>query len=381
MYKYSDMVYEGKKLKDYCYEHNYDYEKLFLRLKYIFHSDRFNKLSTKEKIDLAIERYKNRDNFKYSSYIYKGKKLRDYCKENNIDMQYMYSRLIAYEKSNRKKFLPLDIKIQMAINCYNGINDFVYANMLYKDQKLSVYCRENGIKYDSIRNRICHDKRKGKIKDFPSEERIDLYIESYKRLDRIKKIKTNIELLKNDTTNNLDYKLIANDLNINYNKIMEFSDLSININKLMILTWYSADMKDDNGMYISMDKLSSLRNKSGLDINDLMGLFKAGNKDALFDIVEYEKYYVMGMVKKQLDKYNLIIPKYQYKELIDNITFELIKGINNSVMRYPGEIVNYIGIIVMYKTLEYIIQNIYSKSYSYIDEVGLKDNYDDYMQF
>ena len=86
---------------------------------------------------------------------------------------------------------------------------------------------------------------------------------------------------------------------------MEFSDLSININKLMILTWYSADMKDDNGMYISMDKLSSLRNKSGLDINDLVGLFKSGNKDALLDIVEYEKYYVMGMVKKQLDKYKL----------------------------------------------------------------------------
>ena len=188
MYKYADMVYKGQRLIEYCKMNNYDYDNVYLRLKYIFKSNRFKRLTKRQKIDLAIERYKERDNYKYSSYIYNGKRLREYCKDNNIPMQYMYSRLIAYEKSNRKRFLPLDIKIQMAINCFKGINDNRYANIIYKGKKLSLYCKENGIKYYSIRNKICYEKRKGYIEDLPNEERISAYIASYNILDEGLKI-------------------------------------------------------------------------------------------------------------------------------------------------------------------------------------------------
>lgn len=240
MYKYADMIYEGKKLKEYCSDMNYDYDNVYLRLKYIFKTKRFNKLSKKSKIELAINRYNNRDNYKYSSYIYKGKRLKDYCKDNNIDMQYMYSRLIAYEKSSRKRNLPLEIKIQMAINCYNGINNFIYANMEYKGKRLSDYCIEHNIKYSRIGTRIYHDRRKGYITDFPDESRIDLYIERYKKQEKLMSLKKNINLLKGKKLSNLKYKMIACELNINYDKAFKLykkTRLS-DIGKAMILTWY-----------------------------------------------------------------------------------------------------------------------------------------------
>lgn len=134
-------------------------------------------------------------------------------------------------------------------------------------------------------------------------------------------------------------------------------------------------MEDGNGIYISNNKLKKLNDFNNLDINDLMGLFKSGNKDVLLNILSFEKYYVMGMIKKQLNKYDIVIPRYQYKDLYDYITFELIKGIDNSVMRYPGQIISYFKIIVMYKTLEYIIENIYNKSYCYSDCLDSMKNY------
>ena len=89
----------------------------------------------------------------------------------------------------------------------------------------------------------------------------------------------------------------------------------------------------------------------------------------------------MGIIKRELNKYNLFISKLQYKDLMDNVTFHLINCIDNCSMRYPGQIVNYINIVLKYKILDYLIQNIFNKSYSYIDEINSKNILNSYIEF
>ena len=180
--------------------------------------------------------------------------------------------------------------------------------------------------------------------------------------------------LENENLKNTDYRLITKELGINYKKLIRLVNTSIDIKTLIILTWYCSDLSDENGIYISKNKLNKLKNKENLDICDLIGLFKSGNKEILTNIIEFEKFYIMGIIKKEINKYNLIINKYQYKEIIEDITFELINILNNIVLRHPGQIVNYIRISLMYKALNYIIENIFNKSLTYIDEIGSKKN-------
>lgn len=374
MYKYANMIYKGMELQKYCISNNYDYEKVYHRLKYLVKAKKYCNMSIEQKIELAIARYNNRDNYKYSSYIYKGQRLRDYCKERDIDMQFMYSKLIALEKSNVKKYLPLDIKIEIAINCYNGINDYIYANIKYKGEKLSVYCRNNGIKYSDIHNRIKYDLRKGNIKDFPSEERIDNYIESYFKFKKIKEIKKCIQDLTKGNLTNKEYKNISKILNINYEKLQKIKYSNIKMNQLILLSWYSSDISDDNGSFITKAKLKHIFKSNDLNINDLYVKYKCGDKKVLLSILEYEKFYLMGILKREVAKYNIELSKQNYKELMDYVRFNLIKCVDNSVSRYPGEIVNYIDITISKKVLQYLIENIFNKSYEYNDNMKEKKN-------
>ena len=163
MYKYSKMLYNKKNLREYCLENKYDYDSILSRLKYIFYTNKFSKLTTKAKIELAIERYKNRDNYKYANYIYEGEKLRDYCDHKNISRKFIYSRLRYYDKSVNKKNLPMIIKIQLAINSYNNPKNFKYSNITYKNKNLLEYCKENTIRFEAIRYRIYYARNYGKL--------------------------------------------------------------------------------------------------------------------------------------------------------------------------------------------------------------------------
>ncbi|MBQ8892718.1 MAG: hypothetical protein IJ068_07655 [Bacilli bacterium] len=94
-----------------------------------------------------------------------------------------------------------------------------------------------------------------------------------------------------------------------------------------------------------------------------------------------KKSYIKGIIKKQLQLYNLVISEIKYQDIIDSITFELIKTINNIVLRYPGQIVNYLNITLRYRTFDYIIKNIFNAPYNYIDEVCSKSSINDYLEY
>lgn len=80
----------------------------------------------------------------------------------------------------------------------------------------------------------------------------------------------------------------------------------------------------------------------------------------------------MLKVLKKILKLFIELSKQNYKELMDYVRFNLIKCVDNSVLRYPGEIVNYIDITISKKILQILIENIFNKSYEYNDNMKEK---------
>ena len=151
-YKY---YYQGKPLIEYCKENKLDYEKVYVRLKYLISKNtgknieeiieptlNFNK-KTEKIIELAIK-----PNKKTNKYNYQGKSLDIYCKENDLNVETIKSRISRLKKEYPKKDIN-DI-IELAINFEKKINYKYY----YQGRPLIEYCKINNLNYSVIGTRI-----------------------------------------------------------------------------------------------------------------------------------------------------------------------------------------------------------------------------------
>lgn len=84
-----------------------------------------------------------------STYFYQGKPLSQYCKENDINVNTIRTRIWKMKKSKKYKGLSDEEIIDKVIKAYGTGNKYNYKGM-----SLRQYCLKNGLEYKSILSRI-----------------------------------------------------------------------------------------------------------------------------------------------------------------------------------------------------------------------------------
>lgn len=313
--------------------------------------------------------------YKYSNIMYCGINIEDYCNNNNIKFAYIKYKLKSY-KNKKEKLLPLDIQIQLAIKNYTKRNK--YTDLNYKGLKLVEYCKSTNIEYVRIAYRCRYFIKKGNDFSLLNESQIKIFVDNYYYKLEIKELKETFNKL--DICNNSDYKSICNKLNINYDKLKQLKSDMFDFKTLIYICWYSNDMCDDKGIYISQSKLNNIIFENGLQLVDLYGIYKSGNINYLEKILEYEKYYLISLVLRTIKEYNFKINKSDYEDLFSEARIIFTKCITRNVFNNTGRILRYIEKSVTKQILTYLIENYSNKYYQFDDtrreKIKLKEQWE-----
>ena len=124
-------------------------------------------------------------------------------------------------------------------------------NFTYQGIKLCDYCKTHNINIHLLYNRLRHWQISNKFQNLSNDERIALAINKYFERDNIKQIKAVFKLLKQDISNET-IRLVCKCLSINYSELRKSKYQNFNIKYLIFATWYSFDLEDANGKYISI---------------------------------------------------------------------------------------------------------------------------------
>ena len=191
----SKYFYKGKPLSEYCKEKNININTIRTRIWKKKNNKKFENYSEQDIIDMVIETYGTA-----IKYMYNGMSLRKYCLKNGINEKVILSRISKLKSNNNT--LSNDELVTLAMD------DFVNKNYkyFYEGVTLKEYCENHpDIKYSSILTYI--NREKGKNKDISIEEIIKQYInKEHKGI--YKYYYLGIPLKKYCEENNLSYKNI-----------------------------------------------------------------------------------------------------------------------------------------------------------------------------
>lgn len=297
---------------------------------------------------------------------YKGEILPIYCQKNNIDYVYIRTKIRQY-KHTKKAILPLEFQISMAIKEYNNrrLQKYKWKNIIYHDTTLSKYCHDNNIIYNKIARRCRHYVKVGNDFSSINDEIIDVFIQSYFFKEETINLKRKLSCLEKDLTET-ELKSLCKELNLNYKKLNNIKQNNLNIKQYVIISYFSSD-KTQNGRYMSKKRLNELENNINLDINDLIGLYKAGKNEYLNTLLDIERSYLRGFIFQTIKEYNFIIAKNDYNDLYQQAELLLIKFINQVVYSEPGRIINYLKKCIKKQMISYLKENYSNKFLEYDD--------------
>lgn len=188
--------YKGKSLMDYCKEYNLDYYKYAYRIFKLRKKKEYENLNNEELVKIAID-----GSFLTNKYTYKGKQLKEYCKENEINYSTIMSRIFKLKKKEEYKDLDNDTLLKIAIE-----SEIILGKYCYKGMPLRKYCDENDINYATIMSRIFNLKKQEEYKNLNHDTLLKIAIESEIVLGKY--CYKGISLRKYCNDNNINYATI-----------------------------------------------------------------------------------------------------------------------------------------------------------------------------
>lgn len=288
--------------------------------------------------------------------------LKEYYGENGISFQYLNRKLEKYV-IKKEKFFTFQILSYKKRNKYKDIP--------YQSRTLLEYCKLENVEYRRIARRCYYFVKKGNDITLIDEEKIQQFLESYHSRKQKEELKNTFLLLENGSSK--EYRKICQFLNINYEKIKKLENESFSLKSLIYISWYSGDKYNKKGIYVSDDKFLKLKRGEELDINDLYGLYKSGQKFYLEKILEYENPYLIGFTLKTIREYNFQISKSDYEELFSEAKMIFLKCLVNNVFREAGRMVRYIEKTVTKQMLSYLIKNYSNRVREYNDALRYQE--------
>ena len=205
--------YKGIPLSEYCKDNDININSIRSRIWKKKHNKKYENYTEQEIVDMVMEAYGSA-----VKYMYKGGSLRQYCKDNGINIGTINSRISALRKKNKN--LSNDELVILAMENFNNQN----YRFFYKGIPLKEYCKSHpAINYSTIITYI--NREKVKNKELSDEEIIEQYLnKEHKGI--YKYYYLGIPLKQYCDENNLSYKNIILYMNRcrNINSFKELSD-------------------------------------------------------------------------------------------------------------------------------------------------------------
>ena len=156
--------YKGIPLSKYCKDNNINISTIRSRIWKKKKNKKYENYTEQEIVDIAIEAYGS--NIKYT---YKGISLRQYCLDNDINIGTINSRIKNLKKKNKN--LSNDELVILAIEEFNNQN----FRFFYKGLPLKEYCKNHPeINYNTVISYVNREKRKKT--ELSDEELIEQYL-------------------------------------------------------------------------------------------------------------------------------------------------------------------------------------------------------------
>ena len=188
--------YNGIPLTKYCKENNINIDTVRTRIWKKKNSKKYENYTEQEIIDMVIDACGSA-----IKYMYKGKTLRQYCLDNNINPSTINARIRNLKKQNKE--LTDDELVVLAMEDFENKN----YRFFYKGMTLKEFCTNNPeINYNTIRRYINIEKEKNK--ELSDEELIEKYLEKEHK-GIYKYYYLGIPLKQYCEENNLNYKNIT----------------------------------------------------------------------------------------------------------------------------------------------------------------------------
>lgn len=157
--------YKGISLSKYCKENDINISTIRARIWKKKQSKKYESYTEQEIVNMVVEAYGSA-----IKYMYKGKSLRQYCLENDINIGTINSRIVSLKK--KKKDLTNDELVVLAMEEFENQN----FRFFYKGIPLKEYCESHpDINYNTIRTYINREKERNS--ELTDEELIEQYLD------------------------------------------------------------------------------------------------------------------------------------------------------------------------------------------------------------
>ena len=144
--------YKGISLSKYCKDNDINISSIRSRIWKKKHNKKYENYTEQEIVDMVMEAYGSA-----VKYMYKGITLRQYCKDNGINIGTINSRISALKKKNKN--LSNDELVILAMENFDNQN----YRFFYKSIPLKEYCKSHSeINYNTIIAYINREKKKNK---------------------------------------------------------------------------------------------------------------------------------------------------------------------------------------------------------------------------
>ena len=395
-------LYNGVTLREYCLKNNLSYYSVLSFVKRSLAKD-----NTKNIADLIDEGIKTINRYGII-YYYKGIPLKDYAKQNNLNVTSIRSAILkkqamdstkslqeivnecveSYQKFSIKYYyngMPLLKYCQMiGLNYNTVIQKYLYeyadntnistdeaikrivdyylenpplkTKYYFNNQSLAKFCDANGYPYLAIWRRIKTLESKNEL---DSDEIISTAIKKYEDKLQINKIREAFNKLKDKKINSInEIKAICTFLKIDFENVIDLVEMDFSYNQAINMIWYFSDKKTSDDYKIITDKkikdvftiINNLRN-SNIDIEkfelyDLIGIYKSELYDSRNEILLKLQKYISHTIFSLCRSYEISIDKNNYEEFESEIKYYLLILINRISLNQTGQIIKYMDLTI-----------------------------------
>lgn len=336
--------YQGMTLGEYCKKHCINYNVISSRIRLIRENDQYKDYSDEQVVEFAMNYPTDR-----VKYRYKGIPLVQYCKDHNLDINLIFSRIYDLKSYEECKNLSDDELVSLAIT---KSYDF---KVRYKCNGVSIeeYAKTHDIKPKTIRSKLRYLKEDERYKDYTKEELVQLALSTYKKY---KNIRESFLIIEKQEFSEENVKEVCNKLNLSYEHILKLSKVH-SMKAAILLTWYYGDKHtDDEYKYLSddayncalslLDKmknydLSQKYKRGTFDIYDLVAIYKSGLYDTR-DIILQDKYdYTIHVLISICRELNYYFNADEREEFLAQITATLFDFVEKVQVNIPGAMIKY----------------------------------------